>query len=80
VVLAFRVFYVVGPLFAVWAVVLAVIGFTRPDFPRTIGLQRIVVAISAALFLAVILSSMIGAKFEHTEHEKGGAAHTGRGG
>jgi hypothetical protein len=73
VVLAFRFFYVVGPAFAVWAVVLAVIGFTRPDWPRKLGTERLVIAISVALFLTVILSSMIGAKFEKTE--KPGAAH-----
>ena len=75
-VLAFRFFFVIGPLFAVWAVVLAVFAFTHPEFPRTIRAQRVVIAISAALFLTVILSAMIGAKFEKTEHEKGGAAQS----
>jgi hypothetical protein len=72
VVLAFRLFYVVGPLLAAWAVILAVIGFTRPAFPRGIGPQRIVIAISLCLMLTVVLSAMIGAKFEHTEHAKAG--------
>jgi hypothetical protein len=74
VVLAFRLFYVIGPVFAVWAVVLSVIGFTRPDFPRKLGAQRLVILLSLALMLTVVLSSMIGAKFEKTEHHKGGAA------
>jgi hypothetical protein len=75
VVLAFRFFYVIGPALAVWAVVLAAIGFTRPDFPRKIRAERLVIAISLALMLTVVLSAMIGAKFEHTEHAKAGAAH-----
>ena len=74
-VLAFRLFYVIGPALAVWAVVLAVIGFTRPEFPRKIKAERLVILISLALMLTVVLSAMIGAKFEHTEHAKGGAAH-----
>src|SRR2546430_551490 len=37
VVLAFRFFFVIGPALAVWAVILAGIGFTRPEFPRGIG-------------------------------------------
>jgi hypothetical protein len=75
VVLAFRLFYVVGPMLAVWAVVLAVLGFTRPEFPGRRGGQRIVIGISLALMLTVVLSAMIGAKFEHTEKAKAGAAH-----
>jgi len=75
VVLAFRFFYVVGPAFAVWAVVLAVIGFTRPEFPRKPGAERVVILLSLALMLTVVLSSMIGAKFEKSEHHKGGPAH-----
>jgi predicted Na+-dependent transporter len=68
VVLAFRAFYVIGPALAAWAVVLAAIGFTRPDFPGQLRAQRVVVAISALLMLAVILSATIGAKWEHPEH------------
>jgi len=36
VVLAFRFFFVIGPALAVWAVILAGIGFTGPEFPRGI--------------------------------------------
>jgi hypothetical protein len=75
VVLAVRLFYFIGPALAIWAVVLAVIGFTRPGFPRRIGGERLVIGISLALVLGVILSAMIDAKFEHTEHAGGGAAH-----
>jgi hypothetical protein len=74
VVFAFRFFYVIGPALAVWAVILAGIGFTRPEFPAKVGAQRLVIGISVALMLTVVLSAMIGAKFEHTEHAKAGSA------
>jgi hypothetical protein len=77
---ALRLFFVAGPLFAVWAVVISVLGFRRPEFPRRTGAERIVIAIGAALMLTVVLSATIGAKFEHTEKPKTGAeAHGKRG-
>ena len=77
---ALRFFYVAGPLFAVWAVVISVLGFTRSDFPRRIGAERIVIAVGLALMLTVILSATIGAKFEHPEQvTTGGEAHGKRG-
>ena len=39
-VFAFRFFFVIGPALAVWAVILAAIGLTRPEFPRGLGAQR----------------------------------------
>ena len=77
-VLAFRFFFVIGPVFAFWAVVLAFIGFTRPQFPRNLGAQRLVIGISLSFMLTVVLSAMIGAKFEHTEHAKSGPAAHGK--
>ena len=48
-------FYVGGGLLAVWALVLSVVGLTRPDFPRdektargVYGLSALLVAIAAA--------------------------------
>jgi membrane protein DedA with SNARE-associated domain len=80
VVLAFRFFFVIGPALAVWAVVLAVIGFTRPEFPEKIAAQRVVIAISALLVAGVIASAVINAKFEKPETPKTGpAAHERRG-
>ena len=73
-VLAFRFFFVIGPALAVWAVILAGIGFTRPEFPRGIGAQRLVIGISLTLMLTVVLSAMINAKFEHHEQGKAGSA------
>jgi hypothetical protein len=75
---AFRFFYVVGPVFAAWAVLLTVLGLRWPDFPRRLGGQRIVVGISVALMLTVILSAAIGAKWEHPEQHKAGAEVHGK--
>jgi hypothetical protein len=78
--LAFRLFYLVGPLFAVWAVLISVIGFMRPEWPRRVGGERIVIGITAALLLTVVLSSTIGAEWEHPEqHKTGPEAHGKRG-
>ena len=78
--LAFRFFYVIGPVFAVWAVVISVVGLTRPSFPGRRGVERIVIGVSLALMLTVILSATIGAKWEHPEKvETGPEAHGKRG-
>jgi hypothetical protein len=66
-VLGFRFFYVIGPALAVWAVVISAIGFMRPEFPRKVSAERLVIGLTLALMLAVVLSSAIGAKFEKTE-------------
>jgi hypothetical protein len=77
---AFRFFYIVGPLFAVWALAISAVGVMRPDFPRRLGIERAVIAVSAVLLLTVVLSATIGAKWEHTEAPKKGAeAHGKRG-
>ena len=79
-VLAFRFFYVIGPVLVAWALIVSAIGFMRPDFPRRIGGERLVIGLTLALMLTVVLSSMIGAKFEHPEQAKEGpAAHGKRG-
>jgi hypothetical protein len=49
-------FYIAGGLFAVWAVVLATAGLTRPSFPFGPTGQRAVIAIS--LLLAVLAIAM----------------------
>jgi quinol-cytochrome oxidoreductase complex cytochrome b subunit len=77
---ALRFFYVVGPLFAVWAVVLSVVGFRRPDLPRRIGGERIAIGITLALMLMVVLSATIGAKWEHSEQAKAGPEAHGKSG
>ena len=78
--LAFRFFYVAGPAFVVWAVVVAVLGLVRPEFPRRIGAERIVIGLTLALMLTVILSATIGAEWEHPEQPETAAKAHGEGG
>jgi hypothetical protein len=47
-------FYVAGAVLAIWAVVLAGIGLTRPSFPYSSRGQRGVIAISLVLMLTTI--------------------------
>jgi len=49
-------FYIAGAALAIWAVVLAAMGLSRPTFPGNAGGQRGVIAIS--LVLAVITIAM----------------------
>ena len=52
-------FYVGGGVLAVWAVVLALIGLSRPGFPATEGAARGVYGISAVLVLVAMATSII---------------------
>ncbi|MDQ3675900.1 MAG: hypothetical protein M3401_03700 [Actinomycetota bacterium] len=47
-------FFVAGGLLAIWAVVISVFGFTRPDFPSSEGAARGVMALSAVLVAAAM--------------------------
>ena len=52
-------FYICGGLLAVWAVVVSVIGFTRPGFPGTQSAERGVIALSAVLVLAATSTAVL---------------------
>lgn len=62
------VFYVIGALTAVWAVVLAAIGITRHDFPATPGATRAVMALSTVVVAAAIGSAIVTGALEEEEH------------
>lgn len=66
------VFYVLGALAAVWAVVLAALGLTRPGFPATPRSMRAVMGISAVVVAGAVLSAVIGASLEEGEGEAHG--------
>jgi hypothetical protein len=51
--------YIAGGLLAVWAVVLSVIGLTRPQFPNNARGQRIVIAISAILAAFAVAMAIV---------------------
>ena len=76
--LAFRFFNVIGPIFAAWAVLISVFALMRPDFPRRVGGERIVIVITALLMLTVILSATIGAEWEHPEQVESGPEAQGQ--
>jgi plastocyanin len=70
-------FYVAGAVLALWAVVLAVFGITRPGFPGSKGGRRGVLAVSA-LLVAAAMSTAIATAGEETEGTEGEAtASTG---
>ena len=47
-------FYLLGGLFAAWAVLVSGIGLTRPEFPGSEGAARAVYAISALLMVGAV--------------------------
>jgi hypothetical protein len=52
-------FFICGGALAVWAVVLAGIGLSRPEFPNNAGGQRGVIAISFVLIVVAISSAIL---------------------
>ena len=57
-------FYIAGGLLVAWAVLLALGGMNRPDFPGTVGLQRAVMGVSA-LLVAATIGAAIGTSTKH---------------
>jgi plastocyanin len=60
-------FYVAGGLLAGWAVVLAAIGLSRPDFPESRGRARLVMLASATLVAATMTAAIVTAGTETAE-------------
>jgi hypothetical protein len=52
-------FYIAGLLLAGWAVVLSMVGLTRPSFPAGESGQRGVIAISLVLMLFAIAMAIV---------------------
>lgn len=50
-------FYLAGGVLTAWAVILAAIGLSRPDFPSSQAVSRAVMAISTVLVLATMAAS-----------------------
>jgi plastocyanin len=51
-------FYVIGALLAIWAVVLAAIGLSRPEFPESPGRARGVMGLSGLLVVATMTAGV----------------------
>ena len=72
------VFYVIGGLTALWAVVLAGLGIKRHAFPATPGATRLVMAISVTLVAGSIGSAIVSGALEAEEEgEEAAAAEEG---
>ena len=64
-------FHIIGGIFAIWAVLLGVMGFTRPDFPSSGGTQRLVIVVSLALMLGAVSAAILtGETKEHEGHHE----------
>jgi len=72
-------FYVIGGLFAVWAVTLTALGIAREDFPRS-GRQTLAVGtVSVLLAVSAIGSAIILSALEEEEEEGEAAERQGAG-
>ena len=74
-------FHVIGALFALWAVILAVVGVTRDDFPRP-GFPTLAVGMVSVLLAAGAIGSGVitSALEEEEEGEEAGQAEAAEGG
>jgi hypothetical protein len=52
-------FYIAGAALALWAVGLAFFGLTRPSFPAEIRGQRLVISVTAVLFVLAIAMAIV---------------------
>jgi hypothetical protein len=52
-------FYLAGGLLAGWAVVLAAVGLSRPEFPGTTVAERGVMGLTAVIVLAAMATAVI---------------------
>ncbi len=55
-------FYLAGGIFAVWAVVLAAVGLTRPSFPFNERGQRAVMLVSFVLMVIAVAMAIVTSK------------------
>jgi hypothetical protein len=62
-------FYVLGAVFAVWAVIVSFLGIRKHDFPSTKSAERLLIVISIVLFFAAAGSAVIAAAMEEHEGE-----------
>ena len=67
-------FYVTGVLAVAWAIVVSLLGLTRPNFPGRF--LSLVLTISAIAFLGGIVGAALGAK--HKSGERHGAPVPGK--
>ena len=64
-------YHVFGILFAVWAVVVSLLGITRENFPGSNGAARIVAIVSVVLMLLTVGSALYTGATEEEDHPEG---------
>lgn len=72
-------FYLAGALLACWAVLLAAVGITHPDFPGSAGRGRLVI-LTSALLVAAALTLAVATSSHPGESRKAQAPPSGAGG
>jgi len=65
-------FHVLGGVTAIWAVLVAIVGIRKEDFPG--GMEKVVGTISAALVIGTISAAIITSANEGEENGGGGEA------
>ena len=60
-----------GILFAVWAVVVSVLGITRENFPGSVNVARLVALISLVLMLLTVGSAIYTGATHEEDHPEG---------
>jgi uncharacterized cupredoxin-like copper-binding protein len=71
---AINAYHICGGLLATWAVLVTVVGITRPNFPSSTGQARLTGAISVTLVVATISMAIYEGTREEEEGEEGEAA------
>lgn len=63
------VYFVIGTIFVVWALVLTALGLSRRDFPATREAGRAMIAFSGVLFVATVVILLAVTEREHPREE-----------
>jgi hypothetical protein len=69
-------FHIIGGTFAIWAVLLGFMGFRRPDFPSSMGGQRVVIVISLTLMVSAVTAAILTGETKKHEGGHGAEGHT----
>ncbi|MDQ3935873.1 MAG: hypothetical protein M3340_14715 [Actinomycetota bacterium] len=67
-------FHVMGVVFGIWAVLVAILGFRRANFPAGDGAMRAVIAITTLLMAGTLAAAILTAE----KHEPHGSTHGDR--
>src|SRR4051812_28660870 len=63
------VYYVLGSILVVWALVLSALGITRPDFPPSGAAGRALVGVTVAIVLGALVALLATTHVEHPRED-----------